>query len=97
MNMAKSKEVKEQFDTVQVSLNSVNNSLNNVQNSTSVIRGYVRESLIKLANVEDKMVEHIGSTSRQINELVQKMNQLSISKAEKLVPYSFLHKASFRI
>ena len=34
MNMAKSKEVKEQFDIVQVSLNSVNNSLNSVHNST---------------------------------------------------------------
>ena len=40
------------------------------------------------------MVDNIGSTSGQINELVQKMNQLSIPKTEKPVPSSFLHKES---
>ena len=90
MNVAKSTEVKEQFNTVQVSINDINKSLNDVQYSTTVVRGYVRESLMKLENVEEKFVEHIDSTSGKINELVGKVDKMSLSKEDKPVPSSFL-------
>lgn len=42
MNIAKAAEVKEQIDTVQVSINDVNRCLNNVQYDSVVIRSYTK-------------------------------------------------------
>jgi len=62
-----------------------------------MVRGYVRESLMKLENVEEKFVEHIDSTSGKINELVGKVDKMSLSKEDKPVPSSFLYKRSVKI
>jgi len=48
MNVAKSIEVREQINIVQVSLNDVNKCLNNVQFEDSMIRSHARESLKKI-------------------------------------------------
>ena len=58
INVANSAEVKEQIDTVQVSINDVNKCLHNVQFETSMIRSYARESLNKIEGVEEKLVGH---------------------------------------
>lgn len=59
MSSAKSSAVKEQFDNLQVSINSVNNCLNDVQFSSLVVKSYVREStkglIIDLAGKFDKI------------------------------------------
>lgn len=61
MNVAKSIEVKEQIDTVQVSINDVNRCLNNVQFESSMFRSYARDSLNKIEEVEEKLVEHLNT------------------------------------
>ena len=48
MNVEKTIEVKEQIDTVQVSLNDENRCLNNVQFESSMIHSYARDSLNKI-------------------------------------------------
>ena len=55
MSTTKSAEIKEQFDIVQV-------SLNDVKYSSYVVRSYIKESLNNIWEVEEKMVDNIGTT-----------------------------------
>lgn len=97
MNVIKSAEVKNQFDAMQVSLNDVNKNFNDVQFAFSVLKGYTRESLDKIEEVGEKMEEQDDSTKGIISELVGKIEKISLSKIDKLVPDSFLRKRSVKI
>lgn len=97
MNVAKSIEVKEQIDTVQVSIDDVNRCLNNVQFESSMIRSYARDSLNKIEGVEEKLVDHLDASKQLITGLTGKVEKLNLSKTEKPVPKSFLVKKNIRI
>ena len=97
MNVIKFAEIKHQFDAVQFSLNDVNKIFNDVQYTFSVVRGCTRESSNKIEEVGEKMVEQFDSTKGIISELVEKVGKMSVSKTDKPVPDSFLHKRSVKI
>jgi len=95
MNVAKTIEVKEPFDTVQVSFNDVNRCLHNVQFESSMIRSYARNSLNKIG-VEEKLVDHLDTTKQLITGLTDKVEKLNLSKTEEPFPNSFLVKRSIK-
>lgn len=97
INVAKSTEIKEQFDIVQVSINEVNRNLNDVQYASSVVRSYAKESLSKIEGVEDKLVNHLDTTKTLISGLADKVEKISLSKTETPVPTSFLYKRNIKI
>jgi len=76
MNVAKSIEVKEQNDTVQVSINDVNKCLNNAQFESSMVHSYARDSLNKIEGVEEKIVDHLDKTKQLITSLTDKVEKL---------------------
>lgn len=97
MNVAKSMEVKEQIDTVQVSINDVNKCLNSVQLESSMLCSYARDSLTKIEGVEEKLIDHLDATKHIITGLTDELEKMNLSKIDKPVTNSFLVKRSIRI
>ena len=97
MNSAKTFVMKEQFDSLQVSVNSVNNCLNNIEFSSSVLKSYAIESLSKMDEVEGKVIQEICSTKGLIIDFSENFYNMNISKSDKPVPASFLHKRIVQI
>lgn len=97
LNIAKAAEVKDHFDTIQVSINEVNKCLNNVQYDSTIIHTYAREILSKIEGVEDKLVDHLDTTKSLITCLTNKVENMNLSKIEKPVPNSFLFKRNIKM
>ena len=86
MNCAKSIEVKKDFDSIQVFVNSTNRTLNDVNYSTNVLKGFVKESLTRIEDVERKVDMGKQSTQESIEELSGKFDKLHIAPKDKPIP-----------
>lgn len=71
--------------------------MNNLQFDSSMAHSYSRESLNKIEEVGENLVNHIDTTKILLTGLNKKFEKMQILKSEKPVPNSFLIKRNIQI
>lgn len=97
MSCAKTTEIKENFDSLQVSIISISRTLNYVNYSTTMLKGFIKEYLTRIEVVEKKMDIGKQSTKESTEELSEKFDRLHIASKDKPIPISSLFKRTVDI